>query len=153
MLCPREKIFHFHHILRKLWTFEKNQQAIFRELLRDGFFFLHPLCFRLKWVKSGEKRNFFNKISFSSFWHMLIVNVLLQIGNIINAVHIWNAKKLYFYSIFQNLGFSLPSYTKSYLPSPTIDLILDRQNHRFCDFCLIISRELMCLASSWESSE
>ena len=49
--------------------------------------------------------------------------------------------------------FSLPSYTKSYSSSPTLDLILDRQNHRFCDFCLIIFRELMCLASPWESSE
>ena len=150
---PSRKNIWFSSRLEKVVDFWKKSTSDFSWIAKRWGFFLHPLCFRLKWVKSGEKRNFFNKISFSSFWHMLIVNVLLQIGNIINAVHIWNAKKLYFYSIFQNLGFSLPSYTKSYLPSPTIDLILDRQNHRFCDFCLIISRELMCLASSWESSE
>ena len=39
VLSPREKIFDFHHVLKKLWTFEKNQQAIFGNLLTDGFFF------------------------------------------------------------------------------------------------------------------
>ena len=39
VLCPREKIFGFRDVLKKLWTFEKNQQAIFGNLLTDGVFF------------------------------------------------------------------------------------------------------------------
>ena len=150
---PSRKNIWFSSHFEKVVDFWKKSTSDFSWIAKRWVFFLYPLCFRLKWVKSGEKRKYFFKFSFSSFWHMLIVNVPLQVGNIINVVDLWNAKKLYFYSIFQNLGFSLPSCTKSYSSSPTLDLILDRQNHRFCDFCLIISRELMCLASSWESSE
>ena len=60
MLCPREKIFGFRDVFKKLWTFEKNQQAIFGKLLTDVFFFSAPVCFRLNWVKTGEiTENFF----------------------------------------------------------------------------------------------
>ena len=62
---PSRKNIRFSSHFEKVVDFWKKSTSDFSWIAKRCFF-LHPLCFRLKWVKSGEKRNFF-KIFFFVF--------------------------------------------------------------------------------------
>ena len=56
---PSRKNIWFSSHFEKVVDFWKKSTSDFSWIAKRWVFFLYPLCFRLKWVKSGEKRKYF----------------------------------------------------------------------------------------------